>query len=79
MDEEEYRTALRQKLVEEAEEYRESGDPMELADVLEVLYAILALEDLPFSQIEALRVEKQRERGGFQDRLFLHHVEKEKG
>lgn len=44
-DDEEHERRLREKLVEEATEFRDGGDLEELADVREVMEAILALED----------------------------------
>jgi predicted house-cleaning noncanonical NTP pyrophosphatase (MazG superfamily) len=72
---EEYRTRLREKLCEEAEEFRESGDPAELADVMEVLAAIREAEDLDAAVVERLREEKTDERGGFADGVVLETVE----
>jgi len=70
-----YRERLREKLCEEAEEFRESGDPAELADVMEVLAAIREAEDLDAAEIERLREEKADERGGFADGVVLERVE----
>jgi len=40
-DEEEYKTALKEKLLEEVKEFNGSGDLEELADVLEVIHYLL--------------------------------------
>lgn len=58
------RHLLRRKLREELEEYLESGDPVELADLLEVMYA---LEDR--NELERLRAAKEETHGAFQRRL----------
>ena len=71
----EYRQRLREKLCEEAAEFRDSGDPEELADVLEVLAAIREAEDLEDGELDALREEKADERGGFADGIVLERVE----
>jgi predicted house-cleaning noncanonical NTP pyrophosphatase (MazG superfamily) len=72
---EEYRRRLREKLCEEAEEFRESGDTEELADVLEVIAAIREAEGLEAGELERLREEKADERGGFADGVVLERVE----
>lgn len=66
----EYEAALREKLQEEVNEYLESGEVMELADILEVAYALAALDGLTSGELDALRLEKQRERGSFSQRLW---------
>jgi predicted house-cleaning noncanonical NTP pyrophosphatase (MazG superfamily) len=71
----EYRMRLREKLCEEAEEFRESGDPAELADVLEVITAIREAEGFEQSELERLREEKADERGRFSEGIVLERVE----
>ncbi len=66
---EEYRAALRAKL-EEVTEYLQSGEPKELADVLEVLRALAALHSLSPEDLEALRRAKADARGGFAGRVW---------
>jgi predicted house-cleaning noncanonical NTP pyrophosphatase (MazG superfamily) len=67
----EYTSLLRAKLYEEAGEYMESGDPAELADVLEVVYALAALHGLTPADLEASRSAKHTTRGGFSERIVL--------
>ncbi|WP_433324323.1 hypothetical protein [Spirillospora sp. CA-294931] len=67
----EYRALLRAKLYEEAGEYIVSGDPAELADVLEVVQALASTHGLSPADLEALRSAKATERGGFNDKLVL--------
>jgi predicted house-cleaning noncanonical NTP pyrophosphatase (MazG superfamily) len=70
-DTEEYRTRLHDKLREEVEEYLASdNDPEELADILEVLYALSAQAGTDRQQLEQLRAAKAEERGGFADRVI---------
>lgn len=73
-DDEEYERRLREKVLEEAEEFVESGDPEELADVLAVVEAYREHADLSAEQLEELREEKAAERGGFADRIVLERV-----
>lgn len=67
----EYRTKLREKLTEEVEEYLRDENREELADILEVVYALAELGGFGREQIEGLRQKKVEERGGFSQRLIL--------
>ena len=62
---EEYHQALDDKLTEEIREWRESGDPEELADVMEVVHALANTRGISASQLEEMRAAKHEERGGF--------------
>ncbi|HMG65438.1 MAG TPA: nucleoside triphosphate pyrophosphohydrolase [Streptosporangiaceae bacterium] len=67
---EEYAVRLRAKLREEVEEFIASGDDVEeLADVLEVLYALAGQAGIDPQQLETLRAAKAEERGGFDNRI----------
>ncbi|NHN61461.1 nucleoside triphosphate pyrophosphohydrolase [Halorussus rarus] len=74
-DDEEYRRRLREKLCEEAAEFRESADPDELADVLEVIAAIRDAEGIDETELDRLREEKAAERGRFEEGVVLERVE----
>ena len=67
----EYTDALEQKLDEEVGEYHKDKNLEELADILEVIYALC--ENLGYSKEELLETceKKHQERGGFHDRIFL--------
>ncbi|CAM3868508.1 nucleoside triphosphate pyrophosphohydrolase [Deinococcus frigens] len=66
----EFRAALRAKLGEEVAEYLETGEVLELADVLEVVYALAELDGVSRGELEDLRVRKAEERGAFAARLW---------
>lgn len=70
-NEEEYSKALREKLLEEAKEFNDSGNIEEIADILEVIYAILKTEKMNFSDLEKIRVKKANKRGSFDKRIIL--------
>ena len=70
-DDAEYAARLRAKLYEEVGEYASTGDPSELADILEVLHALASLHGLSPAELERLRADKAAERGGFTERLIL--------
>ena len=68
---EEFHAALEQKLLEEAAEYRESHDVTEVADILEVVYALCLADGHTLGELGAAYAEKHGERGGFEDKIFL--------
>ncbi|MFC5365645.1 nucleoside triphosphate pyrophosphohydrolase [Salinirubrum litoreum] len=70
-----YRERLHDQLDEEVAEYHESGRVAELADVLAVVNALAALDDVSPGELEAMRREKRAERGGFDDGVVLKRVE----
>ena len=75
-DASEYRHRLREKLVEEATEFRESGDAEELADVLAVVGTLCRVEGIDREEVERLGREKTQERGAFEERIVLERVRK---
>jgi len=68
----EFPVLLRQKLTEEVDEFLISQDPEELADILEVLYALAGCLGLDAAGLEALRQAKAELRGGFASRVVWH-------
>jgi len=71
LDADAYRWELRRKLQEEVAEFGASGEVEELADVLEVVYALAAAEGVSQFQLEEKRKRKRGERGGFDRRILL--------
>jgi predicted house-cleaning noncanonical NTP pyrophosphatase (MazG superfamily) len=67
----EYQQCLDEKLTEELQEYLTSGNIEELADLQEVIYAIVEHRGMKLRDFEKVRLEKREERGGFTKRLFL--------
>lgn len=72
-----YARALHAKLLEECTEYLESRELEELADVLEVILAILETRGVSFEHLEALREQKKQKNGGFAMRYFLEKTIRE--
>ncbi len=70
----EYIAALETKLNEEVAEYQEDKNLEEMADVLEVLRAICLARGYSLDELEAMRTEKAKDRGGFNDKIFLEYV-----
>ena len=65
LDEAAYLDELDRKLNEECAEYQESKSLEELADMLEVMYAIAEARGYSVAELEAIREKKAAERGGF--------------
>lgn len=70
----EYLELLNAKLGEELQEYLDSQSVEELADLVEVVYAILEHKDVSLQDFEVIRKQKVEERGAFRDRLLLKEV-----
>lgn len=76
-EEEEYVQKLLEKLEEEVTELLsapEENEAEEIADILEVLYAICDARGVSRDKIEEIRVQKANERGGFQKRIILEEI-----
>ena len=67
----EYLSELNKKLLEEVNEYLESGDIEELADIKEVFLAILEAKQISNDKLEEIRIDKVKKRGAFKKRLYL--------
>lgn len=65
---------LNKKLTEEVNEYLESKDVEELADILEVIHGILENKNITFDELEKIRLNKKAERGGFSKGIKLLKV-----
>ena len=73
--EEEYWAKLKEKLGEEVEEFKASPTEEELADIYEVIGAILKFKGFRPEQIKKIQAEKARERGAFENRIILEKTE----
>ena len=71
LSDEEYLIELNKKLLEEVNEYLESGEVEELADIKEVFLAILEVKQISNENLEEIRINKVKKRGAFKKRLFL--------
>ena len=71
LDDSEFLIRLEKKLVEELEEYQESKNVEELADILEVIYRISELKGVVSDELDKIRQKKAEQRGKFDDNLFL--------
>ena len=69
-----YMEMLNQKLLEEVNEFFESGTVEELADIGEVMHAIMAHKGITIEEFQRVRLEKLEKRGGFKDKVLLVEV-----
>ena len=70
MSEEDYLKELEKKLNEEVAEYQADKSIEEMADILEVLYAICEARGYSVEQLMQVKTKKQKERGGFADKIY---------
>lgn len=71
LDDGEYVAELEKKLDEEVAEYHESKSVEELADILEVVYALCEAHGKNVSELMDVYEKKHDERGGFKEKIFL--------
>lgn len=74
LDQVTYLQMLDEKLTEELAEYQESKSLEELADLLEVLKAVLKARGWTWEQLEQVRAEKAARRGGFEQRILFKEI-----
>ena len=77
LSDEEYLRMIDKKLDEELAEYHQEQNIEELADLLEVLYATAKARGYSIEELEQVRVEKQKVRGGFDKKILLKDVGEE--
>jgi predicted house-cleaning noncanonical NTP pyrophosphatase (MazG superfamily) len=70
---------IKRKLNEELKEYQEASSDEEaieeLADLLELIYAVLPLHNSSMEELEKVRLAKREKRGGFDKGYYLIEVE----
>lgn len=71
LDEAEYLRLLHDKLDEEVGEFHRDRNVEELADILEVVYALAGAIGASREELARVYDRKHEERGGFEDRVFL--------
>lgn len=74
LSDENYLHLLDEKLNEELAEYQESKSLEELADLLEVIQAVVKARGWTLEELEQVRLDKAAERGGFEKKLLLKEV-----
>ena len=78
LSEEEYFDALLDKIIEEIEEYRISGNEEELADVYEVLDCLVEFKEYEPMHIDYLQLIRREARGSFKEKVLLIDVDDSK-
>jgi len=71
-DDAEYWQKLKEKLLEEIEEFSKDESIEELADILEVLDAIAEYKKFNKKDVERIKEKKSKERGRFEKRIILN-------
>ncbi len=70
-DEAEYWAKLKEKLLEEMEEFSKDESAEEFADLLEVIAAIADYKEFDPDEVAKIRAKKAEERGVFKKRIIL--------
>lgn len=70
LSDEEFLTELDKKLDEEVAEYQADKSLEEMADILEVLFAICEARGYSIDELMKVRDEKRENRGGFKEKIF---------
>ena len=78
LTDEEYIRELNLKIEEEVKEYLLDFSVEELADIEEVIRAILDYKNVSYEEFENVRLNKVNKRCAFKERIFLERVEDEK-
>ena len=78
LSDEEYLQMLDKKLDEELAEYHKEKNIEELADLLEVVYATAKARGYSIEELDHVRLEKQKLRGGFDKKILLKSVTERK-
>ena len=76
-DERDYKLYLERKLIEEVTEYLESNSPEELADILEVVFALAETKEISEKQLMKIRKSKRKKNGAFKNGIILKQVASE--
>ena len=77
LNDNEYIQELNKKLFEEAHEFIEEHSVEELADLMEVIYAIMKIENISSNEVEIARKQKNKKKGSFKNKVYLINVEQE--
>jgi predicted house-cleaning noncanonical NTP pyrophosphatase (MazG superfamily) len=79
LDQSEYVKELKKKSLEELEEYMNANNNdealKELADLLEVIHALVENHGVSIEKVEELRRQKAEKHGGFKEKFYLIEVE----
>ena len=71
----EYWEKLKEKLLEEVNEFLEDSTEEEFIDILEVIHAISDFKQFNKNKVNMLRKDKAEKRGRFKDKIILDKIE----
>ena len=77
LNDDEYLQELDKKLFEEAHEFIEEHSVEELADLIEVISAIMELKNISLDDVEKARKLKNDKKGKFDSKIYLIDVEQD--
>ena len=77
LEDKEYIEELDKKLFEEAHEFVEEHSVEELADLMEVIYTIMKINNISIDDVENARKIKKDKKGGFNNKIYLIDVEQD--
>lgn len=77
LNDKEYLQELDKKIFEEAHEFIEEHSIEELADLMEVIFAIMKDRNISLEEVEKARQIKNSKKGAFNDKVYLIDVEQE--
>ncbi|MDF2865704.1 MAG: phosphoribosyl-ATP pyrophosphohydrolase [Clostridia bacterium] len=69
-----YKEMLDKKLLEEVNEYLKDDNVEELADIMEVILAILKFKKIEISEFDNIVKIKREKKGAFDNKIFLKEV-----
>ena len=75
LDESGYREALLDKIIDEVEEFRVTGNEEEIADIFELLDCLTELKGFEPMHIDYVKLIKREARGSYRERILLEEVE----
>ena len=75
LDDKRYGQELDKKLQEEVAEYLSDYSVEEMADVMEVIYAMLDFRGITMEEVEKVRLNKRNLKRAFKNKIFLKDVE----
>ncbi|MBO5096408.1 MAG: nucleoside triphosphate pyrophosphohydrolase [Bacilli bacterium] len=75
LEDNEYYEELKKKLLEETKEFLESNNIEEIADIEEVILAILKYNNWHWEKLENIRKNKADKKGSFDKKIFLINEE----
>ncbi len=74
LNDEEFKKCLDKKLQEEVKEYIESDNIEELADIYEVISAILKYKNIELEELIKVAENKANKNGKFDERIYLEKI-----